>query len=383
MIISEYDLRGIFEKEITPIIVEEAFQGFLKFLKQPKKILLANDCNQRSLYLKDFILKNFNHIEYLGTLPTPIFYYYVLKRKIPGVIITASHLPVKYVGLKFLLKDGTSWKPKIEKKLKSNYRFEKTNESFEINKELYEEYFEKLKEIIKEHSSKPLKLNFDLRNFFLKTSLPYFKKFNIQHSPNSEIKVKADLDNDRIFIFRKNKQIPPDLIFYYLALNDKYQNLGVPIYFSKFLEKKLIDQGKKIFYIQTGHIHFKEAYKKFNLDLAFEPSGHFYMFKDLKTEAPYLALILFLLKFSNLNLLNLNIYRFNLKIAPSFSLEKIVNSLKKKFGLKLKKFDGYLLYNQNFYLHLRKSKTENKLRISYEGLNNFLKEIKKWLAKKL
>jgi phosphomannomutase len=34
-----------------------------------------------------------------------------------------------------------------------------------------------------------------------------------------------------------------------------------------------------------------------------------------------------------------------------------------------------------FIIHLRKSKTENKIRVSYEGSKKYLKEIKKWLMK--
>jgi phosphomannomutase len=147
-----------------------------------------------------------------------------------------------------------------------------------------------------------------------------------------------------------------------------------------------------IFLIPTGHYFFKKAFRKYKLDLAFEPSGHFYMFKDLKTEGPYLALGLFLHLITDLkDLLKLNsslqLYRFDVD-APALpvgrdsrALEKLVSSLQKKFKLKLKKFDGYFLYNQDFYLHLRKSKTENKIRVSYEGSKKYLKEIKKWLMK--
>jgi phosphomannomutase len=172
----------------------------------------------------------------------------------------------------------------------------------------------------------------------------------------------------------------------------QYQRLGVPIFFSQKLKNELLKLGKKIYFIPTGHYFFKKAFKKYKLDLAFEPSGHFYMFKDLKTEGPYLALGLFLNSIDDLkDLLKLNsslqLYRFDIDAdlrgldADLRGLKKIASLIQKKFKLKLKKFDGYLLYNQDFYLHLRKSKTENKIRISYEGSKKYLKEIKKWLMK--
>ncbi|MER3407095.1 MAG: hypothetical protein C4278_01570 [Patescibacteria group bacterium] len=384
MLIQSYDLRGIFEKDISPSLVKKAVERYLKFLNNPSKVLIAYDSNPRSFYIKNFILEEFKSFEELGLLPTPIFYYYVIKRKIPGIMITASHLPLKYVGMKFLLTDGSSWKPNLEIKEIKIEKFKRKKETV-FKEELYDEYFSNLNKIVKNSRNKKIFVNFDLKNFFLKNSLPYFKKFKIIHSNKSKIKIKADLDNDRITIFYKNKKIINDLIFYYLAKEKKYKILGTPIYFSKYLERKLKETNKKIFYIETGHINFKNSYKKFKIDLAFEPSGHFYMFKDLKTEAPYLALILFLKKIPDFEKIeNLKIRRFNVKIKKDFDFERLINFLKEKFNLNVEKFDGYFLSNKNIFIHLRKSATENVLRISLEGnkINYFQKEIKKWFNNK-
>lgn len=237
---------------------------------------------------------------------------------------------------------------------------------------IFENYFENLKKLIS--PKKKIFVNFDLKNFFLKTSLPYFKKLKIYHSKKSLWKFSSDQDNDRIFIFYKNKKILLDLVFYFLALEKKYQRLGVPIFFSKKLENLLKYKNKKIFYIKTGHINFKNAFKKYNLDLAFEPSGHFYLFKDLKTEAPYLAFAKFLILMQDKKLFDeflrmkseINLKRLDIDLKKDLDLEKLALSLKKKFALKLKKFDGFLLYNESVFFYLRKSKTENKLRVTIE-----------------
>jgi phosphomannomutase len=391
MLRTDYDLRGIFKKDLTFEIIDYCVKQFFKKIDN-KKPLLAVDFNKNNLIIKEFLLKNFS-FEYLGVLPTPIFYYQANKIKKPGIMITASHLPKSYSGLKFLLANGKSWKPKI-KIQKSDFnqvrnnkeqkiKLKEDNFQKEINFKIYQEYFEKLRKIVK--PKKEIIVNFDKKNFFLNFSLPYFEKLNIFDDSKSLIKVKSDLDNDRIFIYYQNKLILPDAIFYTLALNKKYKNLGVPVYFSQKLKEELLKLNKKIFIIPTGHYHFKEAFFKYNLDLAFEPSGHFYMFKELKTEAPYLALALFLHSFPNFEDLikkNKFLKRFNLKIKDNYSLENLIISYKQKFGLKLYRFDGYLLRNKDFILHLRKSKTENKLRFSLEvlrdevNLNNLLKEIK-------
>ncbi len=401
MLITDYDIRGIFPKELSYEIIRECIDKFLKSINK-RNFILAIDSNKKSLLVGNFILDNYPQTIYLEKLPTPIFYFQVIKKKKPGIIITASHLSSKYVGMKFLLEDGTSWKPEInkqknKKKKYLNFKIKKkekiANFSPKIKKEIFTDYFKFLSKSA--YLSKKVFVNFDLSNFFLKTSLPYFKKLNIYHSKTSPWKIKSDQDNDRLSIFYKGKEIPLDFIFYLIALEKKYQRLGVPIFFSKKLEGLLKLREKTFFYITTGHNNFKLAYKKYNLDLAFEPSGHFYLFKDIKTESPYLALLKFLKliqkekvlqEFLNLTK-EIKIERFNLplknkKISIDFqkipflnklsyskdfsSLENLISFLLEKFDLKMKKFDGFFLYNQDISLHIRKSKTENILRISFE-----------------
>jgi len=472
MLLTEYDIRGIFKKDLTLEIIYSVVQQFFQKLKI-KKALLAVDFNKNNWLIKNFLEKNF-HFEFLGILPTPIFYYEVIKRKKPGIMITASHLPLKYSGLKFILENGEPWKPTLTRTRADLTRTDADSKNLPVfvpdtipgykpdksgkhpgslsgnypgkniqslRESAFNNYFNHLQKIIK--PKKKIYVSFDKKNFFLNSSLPYFQKLKIYHLKNSPIKIKSDIDNDRIFVFVNGRKIHNDLIFYFLAKLPQYLKLGVPIFFSQKLKNELLKFGKKIYFIPTGHYFFKKAFRKYKLDLAFEPTGHFYMFKDLKTEGPYLALGLFLHLISDLcgsnadkrglyNLLNINsslqLYRFDINLtnnlpglkqdkppgykpdksgsypcSPSgrnpgnnpirvnprnkdlresaFLLEKTVSLLQKKFKLKLKRFDGYSLYNQDFYLHLRRSKTENKIRVSYEGSKKYLKEIKKWLMK--
>jgi len=43
---------------------------------------------------------------YLGTLPTPAIAYYCLNKKIPGIVVTGSHIPFDRNGIKFYRADG-------------------------------------------------------------------------------------------------------------------------------------------------------------------------------------------------------------------------------------------------------------------------------------
>jgi len=381
MLLIKYDVRGIFNREINPEVVDDLIFDFKKFLERRygkiDKIILSSDLNEKSLIIKDYLIKKFSFFKNLGSLPTPIFYFFCLKEKLPGIILTASHLPKTYAGLKFFLPDGTSWKPKRLKKIKKTSNFEIIKIKKDFGLDYIKNYFE---ELSKNYSlEKKFEIKFDLKNDFLKFTFPYFKLLNIYHSSKSDFFIKSDNDNDRIYYFYKRKEVPLDIVFYFISLFKKYKKLGVPIYFSKFLEEKLRNLNKKIFYIPTGHIYFKSAFKKYKLDLAFETSGNFYFFKDLKTEAPYLSLTLFLKNFDKEKFLdvlkNLKIKRFSLKIKNE---EKLVYNLKRKFNFKIRKFDGIFLYNQKNFVHLRKSATENIWRFSVEGkdFKKIIEEIK-------
>lgn len=381
MLLLKYDIRGLLNKDIYPELIDYLLKSFLRVVKT-KKILIASDFNKRNLIIKNYFLTHYpNLFEDLKSLPSPIFYFYVINKKTPGIMLTASHLPFNYVGLKFVLTDGTNWKPSKLKNFSSKSKFKKTDLKLSFNKELFEIYFQDLKKLFPK--GKKFFVSFNTKNSFLKISLPYFRLLNVFQKPEADFFIDSDGDNDRIFIYYRKRKIIPDVIFYFLSLDRNYKKLGVPIYFSKFLEKKLISLGKKFFYIETGHINFKKAYKRYDLDLAFEPSGHFYFFKDLKTEAPYLALVKFLNiwnKDTEDFLINVKIRRFSLKLNKELNLKNLVIYLKNKFSLKSKEFDGFYLFDnkKNIFIHLRKSATENVLRISLEGdnLSNLLKEIK-------
>ncbi|MCS7200875.1 MAG: hypothetical protein NZ822_01855 [Patescibacteria group bacterium] len=113
MLIAEYDIRGILGKELTFDLIDKSVSTFLNFLKKKGEnfdyLLLAMDNNKNNLKVKEHLIRKFK-FKFIGSLPSPIFYYQVIKQQIPGIMITASHLPKKYSGLKFFLKDGTAWK---------------------------------------------------------------------------------------------------------------------------------------------------------------------------------------------------------------------------------------------------------------------------------
>jgi len=361
-----YDIRGLYREEIDEglaCFLAEKFYFYLKRRKINLEILTSIDIRDSSLSLLNSFSNYYlrfpkTKIQYLGILPSPMFYYYCIKSKKAGVIITASHLPIKFNGFKFILPDGQIWV------YKKNFKKTKVPEIKIKFKKIYLDsvYLDYVKEILKFSKLKnihSLSVSKNKSPFYY--SLSKFAEIskNIKIINAASLKITSDFDGDRLFIKYKNKELIPEQILFSILKLGIYKKVGIPIN----IHKKILEQfpDVKFFFIPTGHTNFKKAFKKYNLDFAMEPSFHFYFFKELKTEAPLLGLIRFLeyLEKEGIeNLLQNKYYVKRLKIRKNVKIDKVINVFKKE-GFKAKKFDGFYIYKSKIgAFHIRKSNTE-------------------------
>lgn len=108
-----YDIRGIAETELTDPNLVEIARGIthkLHALKQTQ-LIIGRDGRLSSPRLFDTLSKAFitNGIDVIdiGIVPTPVFYFacHTLSAS-SGIMITASHNPAQYNGIKFLITRG-------------------------------------------------------------------------------------------------------------------------------------------------------------------------------------------------------------------------------------------------------------------------------------
>lgn len=377
----------MYPKELSPdLITSVVFEFYQKSNKVSKKAFLAVDVRESSLKIAALIKKLYpDYFDYIGILPTPVFYWLVLTKKIPGIMVTASHLPKKYNGLKIFFPSGHIWLPNRIKAKSPKNKYPKEKLEKLINNNVYQEYFNYLAKFI-QHSK--IKINLFKNHPFTPILQKFFPIINLQ--PNkSPFQFKTDLDSDRLILYYNKSKILPDIIFTKIALQSDYQKLAAPITMSHKLAKLIKDSGKSLTFVKTGHRYFKETYLKKKIEFAFEPSGHFYFFRELKTESPFLALRKYLEIFDNQDLQlqkSLKHFQINLKLQNRIDLAKLVKKLVQELKPeKIKKFDGYLLQEKENWCHIRLSKTEPKLRIFGEGeikfKQKYLHKIKIWLSK--
>ncbi|MGC9046991.1 MAG: hypothetical protein ACP5IC_02665 [Minisyncoccia bacterium] len=120
-----YDIRGIVPQEFNTTIAQKIVQATLDFLKiknKPAKIIVGRDGRISSPLIYQSvikILKQYKNIKIikLNLTTTPIFYWSISQLKADcGFMITASHNPKEYNGLKIMNKKNQPINPNDIKK---------------------------------------------------------------------------------------------------------------------------------------------------------------------------------------------------------------------------------------------------------------------------
>lgn len=104
-IFKAYDVRGrVDEGDLDEEVAERIGVGFAR-LTGASAVALGRDCRPSSTSLADAfaagVLSQGSHVADLGRVPTEVVYYHSGLRRVPGAIVTASHNPAGYNGLKF------------------------------------------------------------------------------------------------------------------------------------------------------------------------------------------------------------------------------------------------------------------------------------------
>lgn len=101
-IFKAYDVRGLYPEQINGEIVGKIAVAVAKKLKC-KKIIVGYDARLSSPTLHQAVMKALNSYEVVdaGMITTPMLYFLVTKLKADGgIMITASHNPKEYNGIK-------------------------------------------------------------------------------------------------------------------------------------------------------------------------------------------------------------------------------------------------------------------------------------------
>jgi len=321
-IFKAYDIRGIVGKTLTKEIVYDIGRALGTQAKSwgCKTIVVGRDGRLSSPALAEAVINGIittglNVLD-IGRVPTPLLYFVAKHTEgRSGVMITGSHNPPDYNGLKMVIKDETLFGESIQqlKICMANQAYiTGKSGSIEQNNQFHLEYLGLISEYI--HLNRPMKLVLDCGNgvagelgpLLLKTLgcevIELFceidGRFPNHHPDPSDPKnlteliatvkhYQADLgiafdgDGDRLGVVDSNgKIIWPDRQMMLFAKNVLAGNPGSDIVFDVKCSRHLSDQiqkyGGRPLMWKTGHSLMKAKLKETGAKLAGEMSGHIF-----------------------------------------------------------------------------------------------------------
>jgi phosphomannomutase/phosphoglucomutase len=320
-IFREYDIRGIADKELLDPEVELIGRALATHLiRQSGRLLcLGRDCRLSGQRIHDALLKGMlatgAEVLDVGVGPTPLLYYSAVHFKANGAImITGSHNPSEYNGLKTVCGSGTLHGDQIQQVLKliQTKDFETGSGSVK-SVDAATPYVEEvaaqfaalarkvkvvfdagngtagptLRRILERLNVEPIELFFDMDGRFPNHHPDPTVVSNLKHlqdavrANKAELGIAFDGDSDRIGAVDENGAvIYGDMLMLIFGREILTRKPGATfigeVKCSQIMYDKLAELGGNPIMYKTGHSLIKAKMKEEHAELAGEMSGHMF-----------------------------------------------------------------------------------------------------------
>lgn len=432
-IFKAYDIRGTYPEEINKEIVYNIGRALVSHTKA-KKIVIGRDMRVSSPEMEEALIKGITDqgtdVIKIGMATTPMIYFASWQMAVDaGVIITASHNPAEYNGMKLCLKNAipigegngmeeirdlalTGSFKEIEKKgkIEENFKFKDNYIEYVAgflkkgfnNKRVVIDFANGMgildKEIFKKLSAEieTVYLYDELNGSFPNHEANPLKTETLASLQQNVISEKADLgiaydgDADRVgFVDEKGNIIPMDYMIALLAKEvlKKYPGelILMDLRSSNAVKEVIEEAGGKVGRCRVGHSLIKKQMREQKAVFAGELSGHYFFEENSKAEMSTLAALMVL------NLMNESgrkISELTAELKRYFhsgeinsdveEKEKVMDRLKEIYqDGKLDEMDGVRIDFEDWWFNVRPSNTEPKLRLNLEAKTKELMEEKR------
>ena len=420
VIFKSYDIRGVFGNTLTMQDVYKIGYSFSEFVDS-ESILIGHDGRLSNMEMLNAVTSgiatNGKSIIYVGLVPTDVIYSLSGLLELPGVIITASHNPKEYNGLK-LCNSGAvpigehSGLLEIKNNIKNIDHGAINDLQLETNNEL-DLYFEHIQKLVKpEKFNSQIKFGVDGGNGAIGSifdDLSKIYKFNCEQlymevdgnfpnhpaDPSNKENLKEiiklvqdkeldfgvafDGDADRaVFIDDTGKVVSGSMMTTLIAdhLSETNSNLKVVynVNVSPHALSVLNSKNISLFRCKVGHSNIKAMMKELEADFGGEHSAHFYYKDNYYADSAILTLLIFMNIVSERGeKVSSMIDKYNFPPSSgeiNFEVEDVDSSLKKiksVFTGNFDELDGLSYFDENFWFNVRGSNTEPKLRVNIEA----------------
>ncbi len=432
-IFKAYDVRGLYGEEVNTDVAYSIGRALVTYTGA-KKIALGIDMRETSpelgAALAEGITDQGADVIMLGLSSTPMVYFASWKLEVDAaVVVTASHNPAEYNGMKFCLKgavpigEGTGMEEIRDAAVAGEFSYDGEKGQMEEDGELKNEYLEYVTSFFKKGLGRK-KVVIDFANGMGIADKKVFENLASEietvymydnfdgNFPNHEanplkletlaalqervVAEKADLgisydgDADRVgFVSEKGEIIPMDFVTALLGKEVLKNHPGGTVLYdlrsSNAVKEVLEENGAVAHRSRVGHSLIKAQMRKEKAVFAGELSGHYYWQENSNAEMATLA-VLTLVNLLNesgkkISELTVELKRYfqsgeiNSEVADK---DAVLENLKWKYAEgKLDTLDGIRIDFPDWWFNVRASNTEPKLRLNLEAKTKEMMEEKR------
>lgn len=426
-IFKAYDIRGLFPEELSAkgaYLIARAFAEYMRGKDAHRKltVVVGSDARPSSPELKKAVVEGLLDegvtVIDMGFCTTPFHYYVVNQQQADGgLMITASHNPYRYNGIKLTRAGGEPLGEGMDavKNITKRGIFEKkTERGTVIQKDLIRDYMNYLFSQVDLSETKGLHVVLDAGGGMTSLLLPHIVKhlpcrvtlmnsdlfFDMSHEPpnpmkeeslaalknkvlevNADFGVAFDPDGDRSgFITHNARFFRGDYIGSFFASEMLKNTMGAAVVYdvraSNIFKETIAKNGGTAVESRVGHRFIKELMKNQKALFAAELSGHFYFQNFWYMDSDFLPLLYFLQFLSRSGKTTdelLDQYAvYSSSGEVNFSTEKKENILEEislhfKDAKETKWVDGLSVYYDTWWANIRPSNTEPLIRLNVEA----------------
>ena len=384
--------RGVYGKEITPEFVFKVANAFSE-----GKVYVGMDKRSSSPVLYHAALSGAlsagADVYSLGFAPTPVISFYSKKNRAKGIMITASHNPPEYNGIKLFEKGVEITKEKANKTLEKEPAYESGRIFREDESEYVDFVLSKAKKYtdvvgIDGNSVASLLTPRVLSKMGAKVfAINCFGGFNRKPEPNEEnlAHLKAfnkkiifahDGDGDRVMVFYKGRIVPGDVLLGMLieeVLKEKKGTVVTTVEASLAVREAVERMNGKVEITRVGSTYVGEMVKEKGALFGGEPAGEF-IFPESSFCPDAILATVFLLNMEKEESLSERMKRFRQypMIRKKYRVgdrEAAMERVRREIDVEGKRNenDGIRIDGEDYWVLVRPSGTEPVLRVTVEG----------------
>ena len=192
-IFKAYDIRGLVKGQLSEELAYRVGRAFVTFLRSSgdigddQAVVVGRDMRESSPFLADAVMKGIQDegvdVVNIGLCSTPLFNFTCanFSEHAGGIMVTASHNPAEYNGFKMTMPNGLpigkhSGMEAIRDLVERNDFIKQEKKGLITTRDVFTDYLERIFELVRPESIKPMKLVIDCGNGMADATFPKMLK---------------------------------------------------------------------------------------------------------------------------------------------------------------------------------------------------------------